>query len=241
MAAAAILDFWKCAFVTTGSKKLSQGYDVWSLTELLYSCGNYQHFSKSKMAAAAILDFGKVAFLISGINKVSASCRPMLFKFGENRFTLAETINISQIQDGGRRQLGFWKSCIFDPGDSIKVSSTCMLFTFDENRFTPTEAIKFFFKIQYGGFSKCLFSANFSICKLSCFAKFLKFGNDKSMHSKVGLIFWIFVLAWHSPIAGLFGAVFGDWRPKTEAQYNSNIHRAQQATEWLIYRSRHFP
>ena len=43
---------------------------------------------------------------------VGARC--MLLKCGENCFILEETINFFEIQDGGRRRLGFWKICTFN-------------------------------------------------------------------------------------------------------------------------------
>jgi len=93
------------------------------------------------MAAVAILDFGKFAYLPRGSIKVGARC--MLLKFGENRFILAETINIFRNSRWRRRHLGFWKICIFAPG-SIKVGARCMLLKFGENRFILAETINIF-------------------------------------------------------------------------------------------------
>ena len=60
------LGFWKmCIFSTNGSIYFCgcRMYAVEIWRELLYICGNYQHFSKFKMTAATILDFSKFAIL----------------------------------------------------------------------------------------------------------------------------------------------------------------------------------
>ena len=61
--------------------------------------------------------------------------------------------------------------------------------------------------------------------------KIVKFGNDQSTRSKVGLIFRIFCFGLNFPFEGLFGEVFGGRRPPKGSKYNSNPQKAQQATE----------
>ncbi len=69
MAAAAILNFRKFAYLTQGTDTgWHQGSAVKRWGKLLHPCGKYEHFYKSKMAAAAILNFRKFAYLTQGID-----------------------------------------------------------------------------------------------------------------------------------------------------------------------------
>jgi hypothetical protein len=58
MAAAAILNFRRYAYLTQGiNTSWHEAFVEKIASELLQPCGSYWHFSKFKMAAAAILDF----------------------------------------------------------------------------------------------------------------------------------------------------------------------------------------
>jgi len=76
------------------------------------------------MAVAAILDPRNFALLDREIDIGCA--RSMLLLFGENCFIQAKNNDIFEIQYGGRRHLGFWKICMFAPGDRYRlVPSVC--------------------------------------------------------------------------------------------------------------------
>ena len=146
--AAAILDFAK---ICTLPPEIDIGwcqvhaFVIW--LETRHPCGNYKHFSKSKMAVAAILDLEIFHFCPWGSIKVSAWCT--LLKFGENRFIPADTVNIYQNQRSKIQNpmaaaiLDFGKFVLCQRG-SIKVSARCTLLKFGENRFTPAETNNIF-------------------------------------------------------------------------------------------------
>ena len=85
MAAAAILDFGKFAFLAIGVDiGWCQVYPVKIWRELLRICGNYKAFSKFKMAAAAILDFHKFHFSLNCSMRTTSLRKTV--KFGDDQF-----------------------------------------------------------------------------------------------------------------------------------------------------------
>ncbi len=74
------------------------------------------------------------------------------------------------------------------------------------------------------------FSPNFHVHTVFL-RKSAKFGNDQSTHSNVALIFRNFGFGLNFPFEGLFGEIFGGWRPPKGAIYNSNPQKTQQAME----------
>jgi len=98
-----------------------------------------------------------------------------------------------EIQDGGRRHLGFWKKLHIYPLGSIKLSARCMLLKFGENRFILAKLL-IFFEIQDNGrrhliFWKICISALRGSIKVSARCVLLKFGENRFILAEATNIF----------------------------------------------------
>ena len=149
MAAAAILDLGKFAYLPSG---IDKGYRARFM--LLKFCGNRFILAKT----ISIFQNSRLRPPPSQILKnyvwhtgsKLAGNRCLLLKFGENCFILAETINIFRISRWRPPPSWIFENSHICPRGSIKVSARCILLKFGGNRFILAELL-IFFEIQDGG------------------------------------------------------------------------------------------
>ncbi len=143
MAATAILDFEKFAYLTRGiNTSWYQVYAVKICWKSLHPCRNYEFFRNSRWPFWIFKNFH-----IWRKGSILAGTRCMLLKFCENRFIHAE---IMIFWNSKRWPPPSWilQNLHIWPKRSILAGTRCTLLKFGENRFIHAEIMIFFSKFK---------------------------------------------------------------------------------------------